>query len=141
MRLAVLLACAAWAADPADPVNKNRKGIALRGYDPVAYFTEHRPVKGGDAFSYHWMGGTWLFSSAAHRDSFQGDPAKYAPQFGGYCAYAASENYIYDGDPEVWRVVDGKLYVNYNRKAQGLWEAKLTERIAAGHRNWPLLHR
>jgi YHS domain-containing protein len=129
------------AVDLADPVNASRKGVAIRGYDPVAYFIENRPQKGSPAFTEHWMGATWQFANEANKSIFQSSPEKYAPQFGGYCAYAASENYIYDADPDVWRIVDGKLYLNYNQEAKKRWEASLYDRIQTANKNWPGLHK
>jgi YHS domain-containing protein len=139
--LCLLVSISAAAASQADPVNKSRGGIAIKGYDPVAYFADGRPVKGAREFSHAWMGATWYFSSARNRDLFAADPPAYAPQFGGYCSYAVSENYIYDADPEVWKIVDGKLYLNYNREAQQKWWKNVGERIPAGNWNWPGLHR
>jgi hypothetical protein len=92
-------------------------GVAIMGYDPVAYFTEGRPMKGSEKFAYDWLGTPWHFASAKHRDMFAADPAKYAPQFGGYCTLGvgldghAAENI----DPErAWRIIDGKLYFVYD---------------------------
>jgi YHS domain-containing protein len=129
------------AASPVDAVNKNGRGVALKGYDPVAYFNQGRPVKGAAEFSHGWMGATWYFSSSANRDLFAADPERYAPQFGGYCAWAVSNGYTADVDPEAWKIVDGKLYLNYSKSVQKMWERELVERIEAGHRNWPKLHR
>jgi YHS domain-containing protein len=125
----------------ADPVNKTSAGLALKGYDAVAYFQEGRAVKGRSEFQHDWMGAKWYFTSAANRDLFAKEPAKYAPQFGGYCAWAVSNNYVYDGDPEVWRLVDGKLYLNYNKAAQKKWEQDIPGRIKKGNENWPNLHK
>src|SRR6516162_11475264 len=88
-RVAVVLFCAgAPFAGKVEPVNKDGKGVALKGYDAVAYFEQNQPVKGSDQFSYQWMGATWLFSKAQNRDKFAADPQQYAPQYGGYCSYA-----------------------------------------------------
>jgi YHS domain-containing protein len=94
-----------------DPVNKNRQGAALKGYDPVAYFRASAAVKGSPQFTYSWSGANWQFSSGDNRDEFIRQPEKYAPQFGGYCAWAVSNNYTADADPEAWRIIDRKLYV------------------------------
>src|SRR5512134_970368 len=96
-------------------VNPNGSGdLALRGYDAVAYHTEGRPVAGRAEFEYRWNGARWRFASAAGRDRFAASPERYAPQFGGYCAYAVSRGYTADVDPEAWRIVDGALYLNYS---------------------------
>jgi YHS domain-containing protein len=115
--------------------------VALKGYDAVAYFTEGKAVKGRADFQHEWMGAKWHFSSAANRDLFAKSPEKYAPQFGGYCAWAVSNNYVYDADPTLWKIVDGKLYVNYNRLAQWQWSRDMANRIKKGHENWPGLHK
>jgi YHS domain-containing protein len=129
------------AAGKADPVNKNSDGAALKGYDAVAYFTEGKPVKGSPQFQYDWMGAKWLFASAANRDQFAKDPAKYAPQFGGYCAYAVSQGHTANIDPEAWRVVEGRLYLNWSKGVQKKWEADVPGNIKKGNENWPNLHR
>jgi len=124
-------------ASPAPSVSTTEEGVAIGGYDPVAYFTEGHPVAGSPRFTFRWNGATWRFASAASRDRFETTPEAYAPAFGGYCAWAISQNYIAPGDPQVWRIVDGRLYLNFNRRAQALWEADLMGSIARGHANWP----
>ena len=124
-------------ASPAPSVSATEQGVAIGGYDPVAYFTEGRPVAGSTNFELRWNGATWRFASAASRARFEANPATYAPAFGGYCAWAISQNYIAPGDPLVWRIVDGRLYLNFNRRAQALWEADLAGAIARGNANWP----
>ena len=104
---------AAAQAPPAAPVNLDAQGVALHGYDAVAYFTQGQAVPGSAQFEHRWNGGRWRFSTAAHRDAFAKAPDQYAPQFGGYCAWAVSRNYTADIDPIAFAVVDGKLYVNY----------------------------
>ena len=134
-------AVAAFARGPVEPVDKNRDGLALRGYDPVAYFTQSKPVRGVPQFSFHWMNATWWFASQSDRDLFTAEPEKYAPQFGGYCAWAVGHNYTADGDPEAWKIVDGKLFVNYNKDVQKKWEPDAANWIAKAMQNWPSLHR
>jgi len=124
-------------AGPAPSVSATQQGIAIGGYDPVGYFREGRPVAGSADFELRWNGATWRFVSAEHRARFEANPAAYAPAFGGYCAWAISQNYIAPGDPLVWRIVDGRLYLNFNRRAQALWEADLAGAIARGNANWP----
>ena len=123
---------------PVDELNL-KQGVALRGYDPVAYYTDQTAVAGDPAISYQWQGATWLFSSAAHREVFEADPAHYAPQFGGYCAFAVSRGTTADADPQQWAIVDGKLYVNNNAFAKKLWDQDRPGNIVAGDTNWPLI--
>ena len=139
--LLLLAAASAVAKDPVDPVNKNSSGLAIKGYDTVAYFTEGKPVKGSDQFTQAWNGATWRFSSAANRDRFAADPAKFAPQDGAYCAWAVHKNYTADTDPEAWKVVGGKLYLNYNKEVQSMWQKDVEARIAVADKNWPKLHK
>ena len=135
------LVMTAFAAAPVDPVNKTRGGVGLKGHDPVAYFEQGRAVKGSPQFTSEWMGATWQFSSAANRDLFAKEPHKYAPQFGGYCAWAVGHGYTANIDPEAWRIVDGKLYLNYSKSVQKMWEQDQRRWIDAGHANWPKLHK
>ena len=127
-------------AGKADPVNKSSEGYAIRGYDPVAYFQQSRPVHGSPQFNYQWMNATWLFSSAANRDLFAASPEKYAPQYGGYCSYAVSQGHTATIDPEAWKVVDGKLYLNYSKGVQKTWEKDVPGYIEKANKNWPELH-
>jgi YHS domain-containing protein len=131
----------ALAGDKADAINKSKAGLAINGYDAVAYFTESKVVKGDAQFQHDWMGAKWLFVSAANRELFAKNPAKYAPQFGGYCAWAVSNNYVYDADPTIWKIVEGKLYLNYNRLARFQWERDIPGRIKLGEQHWPGLHK
>lgn len=89
--------------------------VAIKGYDPVAYFTQHEAVKGSGQFSYQWLGATWNFANAENRDLFARDPVKYAPQYGGYCADGVSLGTITTNiDPKAWRIIEGKLYLSYD---------------------------
>ncbi|MEL6960956.1 MAG: YHS domain-containing (seleno)protein [Pseudomonadota bacterium] len=112
-------------------------GIAVDGTDVVAYFTQSAPVPGDPDITHDWNGATWRFSTTANRDAFAADPARYAPQYGGYCAYAVSEGYTASTVPEAWKIVDGKLYLNYSRRVQRWWERDISGRIASGDANWP----
>jgi hypothetical protein len=135
--LALILAVAP-GADAAEKVNKSTfGGVAIEGYDPVAYFEDGKPVEGSKDFTFEWMEATWRFASAEHRDLFAADPEKYAPQYGGYCAYAVSQGSTAGIDPEAWSIVDGKLYLNYNQKIQKKWEADRDAFIEAADENWP----
>ncbi|HET6521450.1 MAG TPA: YHS domain-containing (seleno)protein [Geminicoccaceae bacterium] len=140
--LAGLAAAAALSATPfpaaADVVNSTLFGNdAIKGYDPVAYFTEGRPVKGSGEFEYEWMGADWRFASAENRNAFAADPEKYAPQYGGYCAYAVSQGTTADIDPEAWKIVDGRLYLNLSRDVQTIWERDVPGYIQRADANWP----
>jgi len=119
------------------PVYQSFLGTAIDGTDPVAYFTEGRPVEGSSDFTHEWNGATWRFSSEANRDLFAANPEQYAPQYGGYCAYAVAQGYTASTDPEAWKIVDGKLYLNYNKSVQTRWEADIPGYIASGDENWP----
>jgi YHS domain-containing protein len=134
------LALAAVVAGAEKPVNTTLFGVAIKGYDPVAYFTDGKPLKGDSKFAYNWNGAKWHFANAAHREAFKGAPEKYAPQFGGYCAWAVSQNYTANVDPEnAWKLVDGKLYLNYSRDVQKKWETDVPGHIAKAEQNWPKL--
>jgi YHS domain-containing protein len=136
----VWLALAAVPARAEKPVNTTLFGIAIKGYDPVAYFTGGKPLKGDSKFAYDWNGAKWHFASAAHRETFKAAPEKYAPQFGGYCAWAVSQNYTANVDPEnAWKLIDGKLYLNYSRDVQKKWETDVPGNIAKADQNWPKL--
>lgn len=112
-------------------------GVAIRGTDPVAYFTEGRPVKGSSEFSAEWNGATWYFASAANRDTFLATPEAYAPQYGGFCAWAVAQGSTASTVPEAWQIVDGKLYLNYSLDVQKQWEGDIPGNIAKADRNWP----
>ena len=112
-------------------------GVALRGYDPVAYFTESKPVKGDPAFGLQWKGAIWHFASAANRDAFRAAPEKYAPQYGGYCAFGTAQGYAVQTEPDAWKIVDGKLYLNYNQSVRTRWEQDIPGFIDTADKNWP----
>jgi hypothetical protein len=129
------------AADRVEPFNKDRSSIALKGYDPVAYFQQGQPAKGSPQFTYQWMGATWQFASQQSRDAFAANPQQFAPQYGGYCSWAVSRGYTADVDPEAWKVVNGKLYLNYSKGVQKKWEADIPANISKADGNWPGLHK
>ena len=118
----LLLATVALAGAPVDPVDKTGKSIAIKGYDPVAYFTKGVPVKGSPQFAQQWMGAMWLFANGQDRDLFMASRKRYA-------------------DPEAWTVVDGKLYLNYSKGVQRKWQMDTKGQIEQGDKNWPSLHR
>ena len=134
---AALFAAPAMAAAAAPAVHTASDGLGARGFDPVAYFTQGKPVKGSAAHQLEWGGAKWRFASAGALETFKADPQRYAPQFGGYCAWAVSQHYLAPGDPNFWKIVGGKLYLNANARAKELWEADQAEAIKRGHANWP----
>jgi len=137
----LFLSCALTAvAGKVDPVYQHG-GLAIRGYDPVAYFQQSQPVKGSPQISHQWMGATWQFASTENLDRFQAEPQRYAPQYGGYCAYAVSKGRTASIDPEAWKIVDGKLYLNYSKGVQKKWEQDVPGYIQKADGNWPSLHK
>jgi len=110
---------------------------AIRGYDPVAYFTKGKPIKGDSKISFHWNNAEWYFSSEQNRDAFKTSPEKYAPQFGGYCAYGVADNHKAPTQPEAWTIVDGKLYLNYNLDVKTLWSKDQAGFIKKADALWP----
>ena len=122
-----------------DPVFSTYLGGAIRGYDPVAYHTEGKPVAGKRAHRVEWKGATWSFASAGNKALFEGDPEKYAPRYGGYCAWAVSQGYTASIDPDAWSIVDGKLYLNYSLGVRDQWSGDIPGNIAKGDVNWPKL--
>jgi YHS domain-containing protein len=111
--------------------------VAIKGYDPVAYFTQNEAVRGSEEFSYRWLGATWHFASAEHRDLFAREPVKYAPQYGGHCADGVSFGTITTNiDPNAWRIIEGKLYLNYDPGAADGFEKNETK-VASSQKYWP----
>jgi len=121
------------------PVNTTWRGIAIKGYDPIAYFTAGKPTKGDKAFSHEWNGAMWRFASAENLAAFKADPERHAPQFGGYCAWAVAQGYTAGIDPDAWKIVDGKLYLNYSLDVQKKWVKDIPGHISAAEANWPKL--
>lgn len=134
----LVLACVRPAA--ADAVFAEN-GVAVRGTDVVAYFTVGDAVPGKPEFRHDWNGAAWHFASAQNRDAFAADPQRYAPQYGGFCAWAVANNYTAPIDPEAWRIVDGKLYLNYSRAIRLRWDMMRQSNIAKADANWPELSR
>jgi YHS domain-containing protein len=111
--------------------------VAIKGYDPVAYFTEERAVEGSPEYSYRWLGATWHFASAENRDMFQREPVKYAPQYGGHCADGVSFGTITTNiDPKAWRIIEGKLYLSYDPGAAEGFEKSATK-LTESKKYWP----
>lgn len=126
------------AAMAADPVYTPRfSNLAVDGYDPVAYFEQGEPIKGAKQFTLEHNGAEWRFASQENLNAFSADPAAYAPQFGGYCAWAVSQGYTARGNPNNWSIVDGKLYLNYNDQVQADWKQDIPGFIALAEANWP----
>jgi hypothetical protein len=118
------------------PVYETSDG-AIGGYDPVAYFTAGKPVRGSDAFTLEWQGAQWKFASAENRELFRTKPENYAPQFGGYCAYAVAHRYTARTNPEAWMVVDGQLYLNFDAATREKWAVERDRHIREARSNWP----
>jgi YHS domain-containing protein len=134
-------AASVFAASKSDPINKDGNSVAIKGYDPVALFTQSKAVKGSSAFTHQWMGATWWFANAADRDQFAASPEKYAPLYGGYCAYGVSQGHTTPIDPEAWTIVEGKLYLNYSKAVKKTWSEAIPKHIDEADENWPGLHR
>ncbi len=113
------------------------KGVAIQGYDPVAYFTAGRPVKGQAQHSVKHSGATWHFASGENKALFQANPEKYVPAYGGYCAYGVSKGGLYKIEPDAWSIRDGRLFLNYDRKVQATWSKAADGYIQAADRKWP----
>jgi len=132
-----LIACSPL-ANAVDPVYTSTfSNNAIKGYDTVAYFTEGKAVKGNKDFSTEYLQAKWLFSSQENLDLFVANPEKYAPQYGGYCAYAVSQNTTASIKPELFTIHDGKLYLNYNKKINDDWLANKEQYINEADKNWP----
>lgn len=116
-----------------------KDGVAVKGYDPVAYFNDGKPVKGSPEHIFKWQGATWQFVSEEHRAAFMREPTKYAPQYGGYCAFAISKGAIVDIDPNQWKIFNGRLYLNNNPVALTLWSHDPEGHIKQGDANWHLI--
>ena len=146
-RRSILLFVAAFAAIAIPTANAFAKSVpiytgtfnnlAVGGYDSVAYFTLGKPLKGDTQFALKHAGAEWRFVSAENRDKFAAAPEHYAPQYGGYCAWAVSQGYTASGNPQNWTIVDGKLYLNYDTEVQKRWEKDIPGFIAKANHNWP----
>lgn len=134
--LLVLAVSISWAQTPA---YFNSDGVAIKGHDPVAYFSDKAATPGSKQFAYTWQGTEWRFKNQANLDTFKANPEKYAPQFGGYCAYGASENHKSPTDPAAFTIVNDKLYLNYNLKVKELWSKDIKGRIETAEKNWVTL--
>jgi YHS domain-containing protein len=138
--LASLIAVPMQLARAAEPTAVLAKRIALQGYDPVAYFTKGRPEKGSPDFSASFDGATYWFATAEHRDRFTGDPDRYAPQFGGFCAIRISRGEKYEADPQAWVIADGKLYVFGGKEGVPIFRRQTASIVKDAAEHWPELH-
>jgi hypothetical protein len=120
----------------AAPVATDSSVVAIKGYDTVAYFTEGRAIKGKKEFEISWRDARWHFVSAAHRDMFVANPERYAPKFGGFCANGMSKGKMAAADPEAWTIVDGKLYLKFNKAVRDRWRLDKAVRIKKAEKNW-----
>ena len=117
----------------------NVDGIAIRGTDPVAYFDQMAPVVGSADHSLMWKGAEWQFSSAENLKNFKANPMAYAPQYGGYCAFALSKGALATTDPDAWTIYEGKLYLNYSANVRKIWSQNIPGNIALADANWPTI--
>ena len=136
----ILLMCTlVMAPARAGSVNTDGAGLAIKGYDVVAYFTQSSAVPGKAEISHEWGGATWLFDSQANRDLFMAEPTRFVPQYGGYCAYAAAQGALADIDPMAWTIHDDRLYLNFNLQVRELWSDDRAALIERADANWPSL--
>ena len=131
------VALTALPAFAAKPETYATDGVAINGYDPVAYFTQSDAVEGTTVHTSDHKGATYRFSTAENKAMFDADPVKFAPQYGGYCAYAVSKGSTATTSPDAWSVHDGKLYLNYNRVVRGIWKGDIPGNVAKADANWP----
>jgi hypothetical protein len=129
-----LLTRPAFAAKP--PVFA-KDGIAINGFDPVAYFNMGKPVKGDPSIAADWQGAQLLFASAENRAMYAAEPEKFAPRYGGYCAYAVSKGSTAPTDPEAWTVYEDRLYLNFSTEVRSIWQQDIPGNIAKADANWP----
>jgi len=122
------------------PIATTSNGIAIQGYDTVAYFTEGKAIKGSSLYEYDWADAKWWFASSAHREMFAADPDRYMPQFGGFCSGAVTIGMTVPANPEAWAIVDGKLYMVAGSEVDiAEWQAAAAENIKQGNKQWPMI--
>ncbi len=122
-------------------VDKDMNGVAIKGYDPVAYFTDGKAEMGKSNYSYKWNDAEWHFANADHLKMFKENPDKYAPQYGGFCAYGVAHDACGTTDPTAWKIVDGKLYLTTNKEIEMKWEKDIMGNIKKGDENWMMLNK
>ena len=120
-------------------INRTSDNLAMKGYDPVSYFTQQTVRKGVAEFEHDWQGATWQFSSAAHHELFKREPQQYAPQYGGYCAHEMSLGKFFDGDPHAWAIVEEKLYLFGSSAIAKRWKENVQRNIEKANSKWPTL--
>ena len=125
----------------AQAINTNGSNFAIGGYDPVAYFTDGKAIRGAKAYTHEWGGNAWRFRTEENRDAFAAAPDKYAPAYGGYCAYGVAEGYKVRIDPRAFTIVDGRLYLNYSKGIKKRFDSDRPGYIAKADANWPALSR
>lgn len=135
---ATLVMSASFATDgmAGTKINTTADDVAINGYDTVAYFVDGKAMKGAPDHQAVWQDVRWYFASDEHRKLFESDPSHYAPQFGGWCAAGIADGQYYAVDAETWTIVDGKLYLNYDRAVQKQWSEQQDKNIARAERNW-----
>lgn len=139
--LVTIVAAQLFVTGEAKMVNTGADNVAIKGYDPVAYFTKGQPMKGKAEITHSWNGAEWHFADATHRDMFAGSPERYAPQFGGFCSMALARGKIKDIDPEAWVIVDGRLYLNFSKPVREKFQENVSENIKQAEINWKKTHR
>lgn len=137
--LALVVGAMSSVAQAGEDVNADKTGVAIGGYDPVAYFTDGKPVKGSFQIASTHGGATYWFASKEHKALFDASPEKYTPQFGGYCAFGVSIAKKLNGDPMVWKIVDGKLYLNVNSAIAEKFNENVSGVIAGADAKWPAI--
>lgn len=137
LRVLILLLVVGWGHPSQAGQFFERNGLAIDGYDPVAYFTAQKPVKGSERFHSEFQGATFQFVSATHRDIFAANPERFVPQYGGYCAYGMAKGYKAIIDPSAFTVAHGKLYLNYSDAVQRRWLSDVPGYIQQADANWP----
>lgn len=124
------------AGGASEPIATDSFGVAIKGYDTVAYFTEGRALKGKKEFEFSWQGARWYFANTSHRDLFAANPERYVPKFGGFCSSGLSRGMKVTADPEAWTIVDGRLYLKFNKAVRDRWRQNTAENIKKAEKNW-----
>ncbi len=135
--IATLQSCLSLAAGEEPVYTSFFSNVALSGHDAVAYFTESKSIKGDSDFRTEYMGVRWYFVSEANLQAFEKEPSRYAPEYGGYCAWAVSQGYTAKGNPDSWTLVNGKLYLNFDGEVQKIWKADTPRYIELADKYWP----
>ena len=137
--VAGIASSAFFAPDHSQSAINIHNGVAAHGYDVVAYFTQSQPIKGKKQFTTKYQGAAYRFASQEHLQKFTTNPAQFAPQYGGYCAYGVAIKRKVDGKPDLWDIIDGKLYLNYNQSIKNRWNKNTSNFIHSADLNWPLI--